>query len=306
MHSYSLRLSRRAPVGLTLCLNVGVGRTFVLLVLELVDQVSEQSSYLPTRFVSGHYSYSTSSRTLFVHRTTGSVHEGAPKGHAHAGLRSLERTGLLLLPLGLDGSVWDAVAVESVGQLVEETRPDYVLLHEALAEALYVFDGDIAVDLTVCEAHAADAARPAGLRGDLLSHGAPSLGLTALSSRPIVGCTCIDRERVSSLGQPSTAPSQVLYTIVRGDLPPGVQVAQTAHAASEASGHPPTIVVALMVPDEASLRRVAEALGENSLTYKLITEEDGPYAGQAMAVGIAPSTDRKAIRKVTSALPLVR
>jgi hypothetical protein len=93
---------------------------------------------------------------------------------------------------------------------------------------------------------------------------------------------------------------------VRADLPHGVQVAQTAHAASEAAGHPPTIVVALAVPDETSLRRIAEALGEQSLTYKLITEDAGPFAGQAMALGLTPSTDRKAIRKATSALPLVR
>lgn len=85
-----------------------------------------------------------------------------------------------------------------------------------------------------------------------------------------------------------------------------MQVAQTAHAASEAAGYPPTIVVALAVPDENTLRRIAEALGENSLTHKLITEDAGPYAGQAMAIGLSPSTDRKAIGKVTSALPLVR
>jgi hypothetical protein len=35
-------------------------------------------------------------------------------------------------------------------------------------------------------------------------------------------------------------------------------------------------------------------------------EDAGPFAGQAMAIGIRPSTDRKAIGKVTSALPLVR
>ena len=60
------------------------------------------------------------------------------------------------------------------------------------------------------------------------------------------------------------------------------------------------------MPDEATLRRVAEALGKQSLTYKLVVEEDGPFAGQAMALGIEPSTDRAAIRKVTSALPLVK
>jgi hypothetical protein len=73
---------------------------------------------------------------------------------------------------------------------------------------------------------------------------------------------CIDRERESSPGTPGTAPSQVLYTLIRADLPHGVQVAQVAHAASEASGYPPTIVVALQVPDEMTLRKVAEALGE--------------------------------------------
>ncbi len=85
-----------------------------------------------------------------------------------------------------------------------------------------------------------------------------------------------------------------------------MQVAQTAHAASEASGYPPTIVVALEVPDETSLRRIAEALGEQSLSYKLITEDAGPFAGQAMALGLTPTTNRAAIRKVVSALPLVR
>ncbi len=65
-------------------------------------------------------------------------------------------------------------------------------------------------------------------------------------------------------------------------------------------------MVALVVPDEGTLRRVAEALGEHSLTHQLIVEDAGPYAGQAMALGIKPTTDRAAIRKVTSALPLVR
>lgn len=65
-------------------------------------------------------------------------------------------------------------------------------------------------------------------------------------------------------------------------------------------------MVALVVPDEGSLRRVAEALGRESLTHQLIVEDAGPYAGQAMALGIHPTTDRAAIRKVTSALPLVR
>lgn len=65
-------------------------------------------------------------------------------------------------------------------------------------------------------------------------------------------------------------------------------------------------MVALVVPDEGSLRRIAEALGEHSLTHQLIVEDAGPFAGQAMSLGIKPTTDRAAVRKVCSALPLVR
>lgn len=99
---------------------------------------------------------------------------------------------------------------------------------------------------------------------------------------------------------------KVQYVLVRSDLPHGVQVAQAAHAASEAAGHPPTIVVALAVPNETTLRKLAEALGQQSLTYALITEDSGMFKGQVMALGITPSFDRAAIRKVTSALALVK
>jgi hypothetical protein len=87
-----------------------------------------------------------------------------------------------------------------------------------------------------------------------------------------------------------------------------VQVAQTAHAAGESTGHVPTgtVVVALAVPDEQALHKVAAALGAQSQTYALITENEGPYAGQAMALGVAPTTDRQAVRRAVSALPLVR
>lgn len=94
--------------------------------------------------------------------------------------------------------------------------------------------------------------------------------------------------------------------MIRADLPHGVQVAQVAHAASEASGHPPTIVVALAVADEAELRRLADLLGDRALAHTLIVEDAGPHAGEATAIGIHPTTDRAAIRKATSALALVK
>ena len=109
---------------------------------------------------------------------------------------------------------------------------------------------------------------------------------------------------------PSSAPPPLVhYVIVRSDLPHGVQVAQTAHAAGESAGGPlpdGTIVVALAVPTEATLREVAEALGRHSLTYKLILENEGKYADQAMAIGVTPTVDRAAVRKAVSKLPLVR
>lgn len=96
---------------------------------------------------------------------------------------------------------------------------------------------------------------------------------------------------------------------MRSDLPVGVQIAQIGHAAGESVNTrlpDGTIVVALHVPTETTLRDIARALGERSLTHKLVLEGDGPYAGQAMAIGVEPTTDRAAVRKVVSALPLAR
>jgi hypothetical protein len=96
---------------------------------------------------------------------------------------------------------------------------------------------------------------------------------------------------------------------VRSDLPHGIQVAQTAHAAGESAGGPlpdGTIVVALAVPCEQTLRAIADALSKHNLTYKLIVENEGPWANLAMAIGVTPTHDRAAVRRATSALPLVR
>lgn len=67
-----------------------------------------------------------------------------------------------------------------------------------------------------------------------------------------------------------------------------------------------TIVVALAVPTERTLLDVARALGEHSLTYKLVVENEGEWANQAMAIGVKPTSDRRAVRKATSRLPLVK
>lgn len=65
-------------------------------------------------------------------------------------------------------------------------------------------------------------------------------------------------------------------------------------------------MVALAVPNEEALRHIAEALGKQSQTYKLITEDAGRFAGQVMALGVTPVDDRSELKRVVSALPLIK
>lgn len=106
---------------------------------------------------------------IFVHRAADSVHDRAAKSSAGTDLHALERPNFLAIPYGLDGPGGDAVAIKSMCQPVKKQRPDHVPSHESLAEALHVFDGDIAVDLTARETGAAEAARSASVCGDPLS-----------------------------------------------------------------------------------------------------------------------------------------
>lgn len=99
------------------------------------------------------------------------------------------------------------------------------------------------------------------------------------------------------------------YVVVRSDLPHGVQVAQTIHAAGESCDGPlpsGTYAIALSVPDEPSLRELARRLWDSEVPHKVIEEPDSPYNGQAMALGIFPTTDRERVRRLTSSLKLVR
>jgi hypothetical protein len=99
------------------------------------------------------------------------------------------------------------------------------------------------------------------------------------------------------------------YVIVRSDLPHGVQVAQTIHAAGESCEGPlpsGTYAIALSVPDEQSLLALADRLWKGQVPHKVIEEVDGKYADQAMTIGIFPTSDRDMIRKYTSDLPLVK
>jgi hypothetical protein len=99
------------------------------------------------------------------------------------------------------------------------------------------------------------------------------------------------------------------YVIIRSDLPHGVQLAQTIHAAGESCDGPlptGTYAIALSVDSEFSLHELAAKLWAGEIPHRVIIETDGKYAGQSMAIGCFPTSQRDIIRKYTSDLPLAR
>ncbi len=60
--------------------------------------------------------------------------------------------------------------------------------------------------------------------------------------------------------------------------------------------------MALHARDEAHLVELAGELERAALPHACVREQDGTL----QAIGLEPTTDRKAIRKVVSSLPLVR
>lgn len=70
-----------------------------------------------------------------------------------------------------------------------------------------------------------------------------------------------------------------------------MQAAQLIHAAGESStGSLPrgTYAIALSAKNEAALRKLADDLARRGLPHHLVIENDAPYTGQAMALGIQP------------------
>lgn len=95
--------------------------------------------------------------------------------------------------------------------------------------------------------------------------------------------------------------------IVRRDLPLGVIVAQTVHAAGESAlglVTPDTHAVALAARDEAHLAVIERELIERGLEHRAIREPDRD--NELMAIGIPPLVDRNTIKPVTRRLELLR
>lgn len=90
------------------------------------------------------------------------------------------------------------------------------------------------------------------------------------------------------------------YIIVRRDLPLGVALAMTTHAAGESAslyrdtlgrGFRGARSVVLGVKSERDLKRLAKKLQDKDVEFTVMHEYDPPYNGQAMAIGVVPTTD---------------
>ena len=131
-------------------------------------------------------------------------------------------------------------------------------------------------------------------------------------------CRTIDRERLRAFSAfpqadgaaPSSSSSsapKTHYVVVREDLPKGVLAAHVAHAAGESGPAPPgSIAVVLGVPNEAELLAIAERLEACDVPFTLIRENAGPFDGEATAIGVKPTHDRKTVGRAVSSLRLVR
>lgn len=97
--------------------------------------------------------------------------------------------------------------------------------------------------------------------------------------------------------------------IVRSDLPFGVALAQTVHAAGESAQNtvvpPDTHAVVLAVPDESSLLAVEAKLLKHGIEITSIREPDAPWCGQLMTIGIKPQT-REKLKKLLANLSLYK
>lgn len=99
--------------------------------------------------------------------------------------------------------------------------------------------------------------------------------------------------------------AQYQYIIVRGDLSPGLQAAQVAHAALEFSIEFPDIsrhwkqtsnyVCILQVPDEKTLLDLADLAWKDGVEHVVFHDPDVPptsesiaYAGSHTALAVAP------------------
>jgi len=101
------------------------------------------------------------------------------------------------------------------------------------------------------------------------------------------------------------------YVIVRSDVPTGVQLAQTIHAAgwsaqlrgAEAAAPPTTAIALAASPDELSA--LARSLAAADVPHVLVHEPAKPWRGALMAIGVVPMP-RALVRRLFAHLHVVR
>lgn len=108
--------------------------------------------------------------------------------------------------------------------------------------------------------------------------------------------------------QPVAAPTDPTthYVVVRPDLPLGVLAAQVTHAAGESSPgglRAGTYAVVLQASPE-DLEELRGRLEAESVPHRAIIENDEPYRGQLMAVGLEPRP-RSEVKKYVRSLRLL-
>ncbi len=98
------------------------------------------------------------------------------------------------------------------------------------------------------------------------------------------------------------------FCITRADIPTGLQAAQIIHAAGESSPGdlpPHCYAIALVARDEKDLNDLSFRLFQAGIRHRRIIENDAPWTGQLMAIGIPPRP-RRELRKYLSSYALLR
>lgn len=101
------------------------------------------------------------------------------------------------------------------------------------------------------------------------------------------------------------------YVVVRKDIPPGAQLAQSVHAAGESPGPKPvpgTTAVVLHAADEKHLSIVKARLDKAGISAHCVYESDDDkhFPGQMMSIGVEPTSDRDSVKRILSSLPLAK
>lgn len=81
------------------------------------------------------------------------------------------------------------------------------------------------------------------------------------------------------------------FILVRSDLPVGVMGAQITHAAGESAGirpPPPNCHAVVLAAKEAELHRLEKVLRKEGIQIAAIYEDDPPFEGMLLAIGVAP------------------